>query len=146
MKALDVAKYIINKCIEKGKPISNLQLQKITYFVHLGFLRETHRKLIDDESFKAWQYGPVIKSVYNKFRIYGGFTIDDIQECHIELKPEEEKSIDKILDECIKLKPWELVQRSHNPDGAWIKVYKDGEDYKDIAIPDNLIQEEALGY
>ncbi|PAF52606.1 hypothetical protein BKH42_09045 [Helicobacter sp. 13S00482-2] len=142
MKALDVAKYIINKCIEKDKYISNLQLQKIMYFVHLEFLRETYRKLIDDESFEARECGPIMKSVYNKFGIYGGFTIDDIQECHIELKPEEEKSIDKILNEYIKLKPWELVQRSQNPNGAWKKVYKNGEGDKRV-ISDELIEKEA---
>lgn len=43
MKALDVAKYIINKCIELNKPISNLQLQKIMYFVHLGYLKKLAR-------------------------------------------------------------------------------------------------------
>lgn len=145
MKALDVAKYIINKCIEKNKPISNVRLQKIMYLVHVGFLKEFNKKLIDDESFTAREYAPVIKSVYYKFQIYGGLPIDDKQKCDIALKPEEAELIDNIVQKCINLKPWELVQKSRNPNGAWIKVYKDGEGYKDIVIPDKLIQEEALG-
>lgn len=37
MQALEVAKYIISKCIELERPISNLTLQKIIYLVHMGF-------------------------------------------------------------------------------------------------------------
>lgn len=32
-KTLDVAKYIINKCINDNFPISNMQLQKILYCI-----------------------------------------------------------------------------------------------------------------
>lgn len=142
MKALDVAKYIINKCIELGKPISNLQLQKIMYFVHLDFLKKTGKKLITDEKFQAWQYGPVIESIYNKFRIYGGFTIDRrFEECN-ELNSEDDLLIDSSVKKYINLRPWELVQKSHNPDGAWAKVYEEG---LKIPINDDLIAKEA-GY
>lgn len=71
MKALNVANYIINKCIDFGKPISNLTLQKFMYFVHLDFLKKTGKKLITDEEFEAWQWGPTIKRVYDKFRMFG---------------------------------------------------------------------------
>ena len=36
--ALLVAKYIIRRCAERGKSISNLKLQKILYFVQAEFL------------------------------------------------------------------------------------------------------------
>lgn len=71
MKALNVTNYIINKCIDFGKPISNLTLQKFMYFVHLDFLKKTGKKLITDEEFEAWQWGPTIKRVYDKFRMFG---------------------------------------------------------------------------
>lgn len=40
-KALDISKYIINKCVNDEKYISNLQLQKILYFIQKEFLK-TH--------------------------------------------------------------------------------------------------------
>ena len=38
--ALDLAKYILQKCIDDSRPISNLQLQKILYYVQGEFLKE----------------------------------------------------------------------------------------------------------
>ena len=35
--ALDVSKYIVSKCTRDGHPISNLQLQKILYYVQRAF-------------------------------------------------------------------------------------------------------------
>ena len=64
-KAIDVAKYIVNKCIDDGYPISNLQLQKILYFIQRYYLQKDDQ-LFDDD-FEAWQFGPVIPAVYYKF-------------------------------------------------------------------------------
>ena len=69
MKALDLAAYIVNLCIEKGNPVSNLQLQKIMYFTHLYYLRNYKSKLITDLPFEAWKFGPVIEQVYYKYSI-----------------------------------------------------------------------------
>lgn len=143
MKALDVAKYIINKSIGFGKPISNLQLQKIMYFVHLNFLRKTGKKLITDEKFEAWQWGPVIRDVYFEYNVFGSNKISVPEEGGVlDLSEKELEKIDATIDESIHFKPWVLVQRSHIKGGAWDRIYKDGEGDK-LIIPDDLIQEEA---
>ena len=36
--AMDLAKYIVSKCYYDGCPISNLQLQKILYYIQKEFL------------------------------------------------------------------------------------------------------------
>ena len=38
--ALELSKYIVTKCINDGKPISNLQLQKILYYIQRDFLNK----------------------------------------------------------------------------------------------------------
>lgn len=38
--ALDVAKYIVNKCTSENRPITNLQLQKILYFLQKQHLEQ----------------------------------------------------------------------------------------------------------
>ena len=38
--ALDLSKYIISKCVRDGHPISNLQLQKILYYIQVYFLKQ----------------------------------------------------------------------------------------------------------
>ena len=72
--AFDLARYVLKKCIDEDHPISNLQLQKILYYIQESFLRENNRKAFS-EPIEAWQYGPVVPKVYDKYCIYGGKTI-----------------------------------------------------------------------
>ena len=37
---MDVARYMINYSIEIGRPVSNLKLQKLLYFVQVAFIRK----------------------------------------------------------------------------------------------------------
>ena len=37
--AVDLSKYIVYKCITDGRPISNMQLQKILYYIQREFLK-----------------------------------------------------------------------------------------------------------
>lgn len=142
MKALRVAKYIINKSIDFGKPISPLTLQKFMYFVHLEFLRKTGEKLITDEDFEAWQWGPVIRSVYEKFKIYGGFNLTIHEEGgDLDLRKYELEVVDKYIKVLLKWKPWELVERTHNSI-AWLVVWQDGAGNK-RKIWDRFIELEA---
>lgn len=134
MEALDVAKYIINKAIDMDKPISNLQLQKILYFAHLESLKQGE-KLID-EPFEAWDLGPVIRSVYNEFCVYGANRLALKEECSIPSLP----NIDSELIKLIETPSWDLTELINNPNSAWAKSHKEGE--KNI-IPDSLMSKEA---
>ena len=69
--AKDVSDHIINYCSSVGRPITNLELQKILYFVAGEFFRISGRDIIA-EDFESWQIGPVIPGVYDTFSIYGG--------------------------------------------------------------------------
>ena len=37
--AIDLSKYIVSKCVKDGHPVSNLQLQKILYYIQKDFLQ-----------------------------------------------------------------------------------------------------------
>lgn len=58
---------------EKGEKegITNLKLQKILYFAQAYFLSKLSRPLFKDR-IEAWTYGPVIPSVYKKYKKYEG--------------------------------------------------------------------------
>ena len=60
-KALDVAKYMVTKCVQDKCPISNLQVQKILYFIQKDFLQNGSEAFSDD--IEAWQFGPVVPEV-----------------------------------------------------------------------------------
>ena len=60
---LELAKYIVAKCIKDECPISNLQLQKILYYIQRDFLHKLDRPAFS-ENIEAWPFGSVVPDVY----------------------------------------------------------------------------------
>ena len=73
-KALDIARYIIERCNQNSKTISNLKLQKILYFVQAEFLVAKNQPCFR-EKIEAWDFGPVVPDVYFAYRMYGSTNI-----------------------------------------------------------------------
>lgn len=123
--AIDLAKYIITKCTEDGCPISNLQLQKILYYIQKDFLHRTERPAFGDV-IEAWKFGPVVPAVYYRFGGFGAMPIDMIYSQIVEPTGTEKECIDRIIEEKRALSPWALVNDTHKAGGAWHKVFADG--------------------
>lgn len=75
-KAEDIADYFINLANhhvidENGatEGITNLKLQKILYFAQAAHLA-VHQKPLFKEEIEAWKFGPVVPSVYKKYKQY----------------------------------------------------------------------------
>lgn len=66
-KAMDVADDIITLAAEQNKPVYNLVLQKIMYFLNVSAYIEQGKPLIEDEQFEKWDYGPVISDIYYEY-------------------------------------------------------------------------------
>lgn len=137
--ASQLAHYVVDKCTEDREPVSNLQLQKIMYFLQSVYCEATSDLLFADE-FEAWPYGPVLSDVYREFSSYGGGLIcrnyDDFNSC-----PFGDRKV--FIDEGIKvlrrMSPWDLVKTSHADGSPWSVVWNDGVGYKDT-IPNSLIR------
>lgn len=127
--AKDIAKYIVNRCIEKHRPISNLQLQKILYFCQKEYKKNTGITLFRDD-FEAWQYGPVIPSVYRMFSLFGGMKINRQANEEIEIDSDTRSVIDQIVDRYSSYPAWDLVSMTHKKGGPWDQVFKDGKGNK----------------
>jgi|SRR5690625_1747381 len=79
MSMREFADHVIAISNEFANGITNLELQKVMYFV-LGDYINTHgidekTDEIYDEPFEAWPYGPVIRSEYFRNRKYGRYNI-----------------------------------------------------------------------
>ena len=126
---LELAKYIVVKCIKDKHPISNLQLQKILYYIQREFLQKLCRSAFT-ESIEAWQFGPVIPSVYYYFCGAGAMTItlcDEPDQSALSTFSREERAIiNNIVEEKRMLNPWDMVSETHQAGGAWAKVYNGG--------------------
>lgn len=77
MKAMDCADYIVDYALEHNLKITNLQLQKALYCFAVEYIRLTDEYPYD-EKILAWNYGPVILSVYEEYKIYDSFDIKQI--------------------------------------------------------------------
>ena len=65
-KAIDVARYIID-CYD----VDNLKLQKLLYYTQGVYMTLNDGKPLFNDKIEAWTYGPVVPSVYRKFKDEG---------------------------------------------------------------------------
>ena len=136
--AVDIAKYVVTRCIEKQNPISNLKLQKMLYFIWIDFYKKTSEELFFDE-FCAWQFGPVVPDAYYEFCHYAGRPIFTAY-YEVVLESRDEKLIDGIIDSYISVPVSVLVSKSNRIGGAWDAIYRNGVGDREI-IPFRLIKE-----
>lgn len=134
--AVDLSKYIVSKCIHERQPVSNLQLQKILYYIQKDFLCRDDLAFSDD--IEAWQFGPVVPNVYYHFCGFGAMPIS-IPYDEVSISGEDACNIDRIVEEKRILDPWDMVEETHKPNGAWARIYQDGRGNHQV-IPIELIR------
>ena len=67
----DVAKYILHYCAENNvSDCSNKKLQKLLYYIQAWSLTFRDKEMFDDK-IEAWLHGPVVSSIYHKYKRYG---------------------------------------------------------------------------
>jgi uncharacterized phage-associated protein len=76
LTADDTADYLVWLAHEHGSFISNLKLQKLLYYAQAWHLAVFDRPLFTDR-LEAWVHGPVVPSVYRRFKSYGFRSIDE---------------------------------------------------------------------
>lgn len=82
LEGIDIAKYILSKT-----KCTQLKLQKLVYLCFADYLCDTGKELFTDPIY-AFKYGPVVDTVYEKYKKYGYKPID-----------EEKKDIDTTVSE-----------------------------------------------
>lgn len=118
---IEIAKFVISYCMGKGTPISNLQLQKILYYLQVYYLRKGY-SLFKEEIY-AWQHGPVVPEAYYMFSGYGASKIQNIYST--EISPQMQAEIEPLIEQLRNLDPWTLVDMTHREGQPWDQVYND---------------------
>lgn len=125
--ALEVARYILYTAYKYGDVITNLKLQKLLYYVQAEYLVKTGGRVLFFEPIEAWQFGPVVSDVYEKYKNYGRNPIDDKDlydedpRC-FELTEEEKAIIERALGKYMGVSAYELVESIHS-DAPWKDAY-----------------------
>ena len=126
MKAYDVALYFLFRAreLEAGDTISNLKMHKLLHYAQGHYLAIFDEVLFDDD-IEAWKYGPVVKNVYDRFKVYGNLAIDfkELDNFKHELYTERHLDILPFVFNKYNIQAKELVNMTHS-EKPW-KTYYD---------------------
>lgn len=149
-EASAVANFFLDKAEDEGKPLTMLKLIKICYVAHGWMLALADKPLIN-EKIEAWQYGPVIPSLYHEFKrfqknpIIGRAKAFSFEDFHTSV-PEIPKSdaetkgiLEKVWDVYKTVSGNSLISRTHAENTPWDKSYKKGKFH--TTIPNESIKE-----
>lgn len=152
------AKAVANEFLElarkDGKQLTQMQLQKLVYFAYGWYLAITGQRLID-ERVEAWQWGPVIPSIYKEFKRFGSSPVTEparevkFREGQVGFFPvrvqSEDPKQDALALQVIK-RVWEIYGRysaselsnmTHEPNSPWSKT--PDKEIRGTDIDDHLI-------
>ena len=137
--ALDVALRILGaRCRTSTSP---MHVIKLTYLCHGWMLGVHGRPLIADDVI-AWQYGPVVLSVYEKYKRWRGLPIEvDVDErvCEDFFDDSQNGMIKAVVHAYRNHTAFDLSYITHEPDTPWDSVYAGGSG-KGLVIPNCLIR------
>ena len=106
--AVDVAKYMVQEYKQKFyRSLDELKLHKLLYLLYREYIIEYNAKLFD-EDFYGWKFGPVLKSVREKYK-------KDSMSSNLEteLNDDIKELINNILDKYGKKSSWSLSRLTH---------------------------------
>lgn len=135
----DAAQYL---CGLSNWRLSNLKIQKIIYMADMNFVGKYNQRLVD-EDFEAWDYGPVLPSLYHKCKAFGPKPVPQIFWGAVDIAGSPEASMIELAWNKLKsATPGQLVQTTHSGDGAWVRKYVPGARQIKILTTD-MIEEHA---
>ncbi len=136
--AVDISRYVVNMCTEENRPVTNLKLQKLMYYIWIDYYKKTGEFLFNND-ICAWPLGPVVPDVYDEFCAYGGLPIQKRYDSNI-LCGVVKSVISASLDTWGQYSASTLVDMTHMQGKPWEKIYDQGRGRSKI-IPFELIVE-----
>lgn len=129
----EVANYVLDYAEKNEITVTNLRLQKITFFCHAWFLVSTNKPLIK-QNFEAWEFGPVLPYLFRIFKKFGDQKITSRAKkldpktgnkiiARIDMDECEESLLESIVSFYSRLSVNQLVELSHASGGPWYEVW-----------------------
>lgn len=135
--ARQIANEFIRRGLDEGRPLTPLHIQKLVYFAHARLLA-FHKIPLVSQEFRAWQYGPVIRELYDALRSYRAQGVTEI----ISFGDKKQGSLDDrgVIDWCFRtyghVDPFILSALTHEPKGPWARARKSGRKISNDMIRD----------
>lgn len=144
-----IANYFLDLAKANGESISPMKLQKLVYYAHGWYAGYTGKPLIN-EAIEAWQYGPVIPSLYHEFKRFGASSITckatDFENFELrEVSPPEDVDIRKFLENVWSsyghITGIRLSEMTHAAGSPWDQTWKGAAGLRGADIPFEHIAE-----
>jgi len=123
----DVSDFFISQAQSNiNDTITNLRLNKLLFFAQAWYLSRYSDPLFCDD-IEAWDFGPVIPVVYQKYKSYGKNNIDITSHDYGSsvLSGNELQVLIDVLNYYGRFSTTELVNISHQEGGPWDMAYKE---------------------
>lgn len=148
-----IANYFLQLAESSGETISPMKLQKLVYYAHGWYAGYTGQPLIN-EAVEAWQYGPVIPSLYHEFKMYGskdikskasdfdgnGFSVVELPE-----DSNIQAFLNNIWKSYGKFTGLKLSEMTHAVDSPWYKTWQEHPGVRGADIPFENLKEHFEG-
>jgi uncharacterized phage-associated protein len=135
--AREIANFLLDHAESKGVPLTIMPLLKLIYFAHGLYLAKFNRPLINNH-FEAWQYGPVVRVVYESFP---GVSDDPItiraskfdpvtntkSLANYRLSEAEREFLAQIFGAYAQLHAFKLSDITHEPGSPWDEIWERGD-------------------
>lgn len=129
---VNVSNNILKRAFDDEVNVSPMKLQKLLYFIASDYAKATGKPLLS-EQFQAWDYGPVVRSVYDEFRSFGGAPIrayakDATGKSKMIKESKDEalrESIDRIWDHAKGKTAVSLSRITHSKGSAWFNTFQE---------------------
>ena len=139
-----ISNNILKRAFDEEVSVSPMKLQKLLYFVASDYAKHTGAPLLS-EQFQAWDYGPVVRSVYDEFRSFGGSAIrayakdaTGASKMVKESKNEDlRESLDRIWGKAKDVSAVRLSRITHIEGSAWYNTFQQG---RSGSIPDEALR------
>lgn len=159
-----IANWFLDRASKDNVTLSPMKLQKLIYFAHGWSLAILNAPLIEEHP-EAWDYGPVIPSIYHEFKEFGAGAITaratELSTASKEggtfllngrfIEPSvgaDDHNTNALLERVWqvygKFSPVQLSNMTHAPKGAWHQAYEASKGRKGVDISDDLIKAEFI--
>ena len=124
LTCFDVADYFLSLVDEDtGDSVSNLKLQKLAYYAQ-GFNIAFYNEPLFKERIEAWQHGPVIPDLYDKYKVFDGHPIDKPSKVDFSKYSERDQELlNEIYEHFGQFSAWKLRDMTHQ-EPPWIRGNK----------------------
>lgn len=134
-EARKICNYLLAHFDAADFDLTNLRMNKLLFFIHAKSLRLRSEGLIRNH-FEAWQFGPVVRPVFDAFKIYGDGQIAapaqyldyasgrHIPVPHDDIANADAEIIGREFEKYSRFSTGQLISLSHEPGGPWDIVYR----------------------